>query len=72
MAHESFVVFDGHGKGLFGADDDDPLFATGDAGVEQVAVEELEMRCVNRHDDARAFTALVFVDGNGIGEDELI
>lgn len=72
MAHESFVVFDGHGESFFGADDDDPLFAAGDAGVEQVAVEEFEMGCVDWHDNARTFAALVFVDGNGIGEDELV
>ena len=66
MTAEGVIVVDGHAEGFFCADDNDPFFAAGDSGVEQVAVQELEMGGMNRHDNARTFAALVFVNGYGV------
>ncbi len=66
------VVAHRKADGLFGADEYHKPLAAGDAGVEQVAVEHLEMAHVDRDDHAGALAALIFVDRDGVGEDEII
>jgi hypothetical protein len=66
-----FLV-DSDPNGLGAADQDNQLFPSCDSGIEEVAVQQLEVLGVQGDDDAGSFTTLVFVDGNGPGKGELI
>ena len=68
----AFGVFDGHGVGFGLADDEDFFFAAGDAGVEEVTLEHHEVLLHDGEDDDGVFTALAFVDGDGVGEGHVV
>ena len=56
MAH--FGVGDGHADGFVGTDDANELFAAGDGGVKQVALEHFEVLGGHENDDGRIFATL--------------
>jgi hypothetical protein len=63
---------DGDGEGFGLADEDEELLASGDGGVEEVALEQEVMLHGEGNDDGGEFGALGFVDGDGIGEREFV
>ena len=68
MSLGDLLVVDGDGERFLRSDEDDEPFAASDARIKQVAVQHLVMRGMDGHDEAGAFAALVFVDGDGVGK----
>ena len=66
------VVPDRDRHRLFGPDNDDELLPPRDAGIEEVALEEDVVLGQDRDDHGRVLGALRFVDGNGVGVDQLV
>ncbi len=64
---EVLIVVDGDGDRFCGADEVDLLFAASDSRVEEIAMEHLEVRRMDRQYDARTLAALVFMHGGGVG-----
>ena len=60
------------GDGLFCPDEDEALLCPGDAGVEEVSLQHHVMGHQDRHHHYGVFAALGFVDGGGIGQDQLV
>ena len=50
----------------------DKFFAAGDGGIEEIAVEHFVVCGMDGDDHAGGFAALVFVDRDGVGQDELV
>src|SRR6476620_1065519 len=63
---------DGGGQGAAGSGQDDELLGSGDAGVEQVALEHHPGAGGERDDDGGVFAALGAVDGDGVGVGQLV
>ena len=63
---------DGVGQGLRGADDDAEFLRTGDAGIDEVALEHHEMGHQQGHDHDGIFRALRLMDGGGVGQRQLV
>jgi len=72
MAGFYFIISNGKGNGFFCPYQDYEFFATGDACVEEISLEEFEMARMNGNDDAGALTSLVFMDRDSVGEDDFI
>ena len=51
---------------------DDQLASSGDSGVDQVALQHDELLGCNRNQDDREFGTLRLVNGDRIGEGELV
>src|SRR5690606_611614 len=63
---------DGGGEGLGVAYDDDEPFGAGDGGVKDVTLEHEVMLAHEGQHYSGVFAALRFVDGDGVGEGELV
>ena len=59
-------------EGFGVADDDDEAFGAGDGGVEDVALEHEVVLGGDGQDERGVFAALGFVDGDGVGEAEVV
>jgi hypothetical protein len=64
-----FNLFIAHcyGESFFRSDEDDKLFTSCDACIEEVAVEKFKVRGVDRDDDTWSFATLIFMNRDGIG-----
>jgi len=72
VAAAHLVVGYGHVDGGATADEDAQLFGAGDGGVEEVALKHDVVFGGEDDYGAGVFSALGFVDGDGVGEDELV
>ena len=63
---------DGLGECAAGSDEDDELLGSGDAGVEEVALQHHPGGGGERDDHGGVFAALGAVDGDGVGVGEFV
>ena len=72
IALSRLVISDSDRQRFFGAHHDYQFFAPGNRRINQIALQEHIMLAQDRDNHGRVFGALGFVDGNGVGQDNLI
>jgi hypothetical protein len=66
------IILDGDVEGLVGTDDHTQLFGTGQRRVKEIPLKQNIMLSQEGHDHGLIFTALRFMDRDGIGEGDVI
>jgi hypothetical protein len=72
IALSRLVIPDPYDQGFFGTHHDHQFLSPGNRRINQIALQEDIMLEQNRDNHRRVFGALRFVDGNGVGQDNLI
>jgi hypothetical protein len=72
IALSRLVIPDPYGQGPFGTHHAHQFLSTGNRRINQIALQERIMLGQDRDNHGRVFGALGFVDGDGVGQDDLI